>query len=1074
MAGDGSGNARSLHYSPGMIPSPSAAPQTPNNYSASRPFLANNNSPQKPLQDENQILKNDTVKAKGRDTDSCDDPKDADQDAANKAMPRPNRKKVTSHRRARSVGSRRSGPSKEPRPVPNVNNSSSRQSLESSTNTTTDTGGRTSRKLQMSPSVHSRFSDNSVVIQTMTAANECDEKEVCERPRKRRITTDSTTTTTTLDASLTTGALSSSTAQPTTTTNLSSTFFNEVMMRSVQKQSLSSSCCMLAGDEDNDEDDTRNMIDGFSGPSPSLLPNNTKLSSDHEASSTNPPVTPQQQRQDLEPSNNMKNNDGNPKQHNKGPQQLFHTMDAPKPVVAAGASPAALTADSKGGGSFSTPAGKTATASSTTLFTPEGFQMLKYINQAEDSPFQSNIAGLAHETGSANPLQEQQQQTKLRRPEWYQLELQRSSKATAKQVGDPMSSGRVKELNIPLLDWSLKDQVTIEFQGLSSVSSTNHLLSLFLGRSSTILQQARQQPQTTVQSHRNKKGEMEPAPFSTTNHQSKKQEALQQWASSLLYFQYPASDTSIRLGSIPSKKIFAARSSTTNNIHLNTSSSIMMKGNTNTNSTSNSIWKGEGDTMASRSRKLNFPDDVRSRQSAETLLLWKDAANHGPQQHHHHRQQHEDQLKWQDAFWSLYGNWRMAVQQLLKNDIKTKEDCLLSLEDITQTCFYAFGPGHSVLFRVGLQRSQDNNNANSFSWNVDEDEDSDDDSFEGCDVGCVKTTKDKDDKRRQWNFVPEVVFSSSSIATRNQLRQMGATLRFLQTAAEKEGKKDVLASEFSDEEPFWTWLNQPVNDTKAENAAAAATSPSIQAELVALRRAQAMGQTVGADIMVKTKKNQPMAQRRRPRTRDFPPLVVAGDSDCASFAELYLNWCGLFESHEEDGSYSASNLPVLICRPKVGPFLHSSTKELRVQRLSRPGCLGMHIQGFVMPCALRAIMQAIGNVAQATEQQRANSFEKENRTTSTIAAHFRVHKGCEQPSSSVGHGCSIIGGPSTCLFNGGPWLHYGGNDPEHCACRQRLSCQVGDIAIEGKITLDHHQPCWLLSIKVDSHPTLLA
>ena len=737
------------------------------------------------------------------------------------------------------------------------------------------TDGRSSRKLEMmstsstttpftaSADVETQMSLNAKRDYPFSVVNEATMYTSPENGDQTRTSTRVNTTTTTDPSRLPNG--SPNTQHP----SLSSTFFNEVMMRSVQKQAqpMNTSTCHLL----------ENIHPNSSSMDDTDMHNNNSSSKQHGLEDTDclaakggQPSTPQQ-----------------PAVNRKRPRKAASHSDVTKSLP----SPSNATAPAAPVRTLTTPAAKASTATtSNTLFTPEGFQMLKYINQAEDSPFQSNAPITQQQ---AQELQ-QQQEGKTRRKaqsEWHTLKLNTFGSHSKQRHCR-------KRLVLPFLDWSLKDHVTLELEGCPSGFS-NKWLSTFLGRPSTILQQTR------------------PHGYDGQAKTSKKHD---QWAQSLLYWQYPAHDSTInRASSIPNKKVFSSR-----NDH-------------NTNSMSTLRW-GRDDKVASRNLSrsgggLSKPISIRSRQSAEKLLRWKEEA---VQQ----QQQQAMMVEWKDAFWSLYGNWFTECKQLVL-DMKHDRIGHPTLEDVAQTSFYACGAGHSVLFRLSLRTQADDkmNEGRSSLRNTD----CNAELFESS--GADESDEEGSDKEEtapiDWECTPEVIFSSSSLETRTKLRQMGAKLRFLESVNGQE------CDDFVDEEAFWTNLELP-SVAKGEMTATA-TSPSVQAELVALRRAQAMGQTIGADIMVKTKESNQQVGKRRPRPRHLPPLVVRGDTGCASFAELYLNVCGRLSCSQD--LLGSSALPVLLCRRKLGPFLYSSMKQLRVQRLIRPGSQGLQVKGFILPCA---------------------------------------------------------------------------------------------------------------------------
>jgi hypothetical protein len=105
-------------------------------------------------------------------------------------------------------------------------------------------------------------------------------------------------------------------------------------------------------------------------------------------------------------------------------------------------------------------------------------------------------------------------------------------------------------------------------------------------------------------------------------------------------------------------------------------------------------------------------------------------------------------------------------------------------------------------------------------------------------------------------------------------------------------------------------------------------SPTVKADLEALRKAQAYGEVAGADVSIKiktkTKENKPMAQ-----PKDLA-ITISGVDDVASFFEVYLNRLGWVKETIGDALLPRS-LPKLISPREMGPFWHASLKSLETR-----------------------------------------------------------------------------------------------------------------------------------------------
>jgi hypothetical protein len=240
-----------------------------------------------------------------------------------------------------------------------------------------------------------------------------------------------------------------------------------------------------------------------------------------------------------------------------------------------------------------------------------------------------------------------------------------------------------------------------------------------------------------------------------------------------------------------------------------------------------------------------------------------------------------------------------------------------------------------------------------------------------------------------------VVISSSTAALRNKLRDMGVVnMRLL----------DRWDGHSTTEGFQESWLTVPPkskqipssrskggsSDNKADSSQSTSpskaklkssspmemSSPDVRAELTALRRAQALRQTVGASILVSTA--APKSSQGRPVAAPdrIPPLVVAGWDDCATFMDVYLNTLGLQLLEGEGGPASSGgmkdrdgqqdrevDLPTLSCR-HLGPFQHSCMESLSESRGTNGA---VTLRGTILPCAVRELVSSTVRLVKATE-----------------------------------------------------------------------------------------------------------
>jgi len=158
-------------------------------------------------------------------------------------------------------------------------------------------------------------------------------------------------------------------------------------------------------------------------------------------------------------------------------------------------------------------------------------------------------------------------------------------------------------------------------------------------------------------------------------------------------------------------------------------------------------------------------------------------------------------------------------------------------------------------------------------------------------------------------------------------------------------------------------------------------SPGVKADLEALRRAQAFGESAGADIMVKVKKPIQL-QDNEEKQKLSKAVRISGWDNVSLFFEVYLNQYGDVNNNyanggiDEKGTSTISNrtLPLLICRNGLGPFEHASMKRLRLfpvekerepdnneKEVAASGSNTIDICGILLPCAIRKLLLVARN-----------------------------------------------------------------------------------------------------------------
>jgi hypothetical protein len=202
---------------------------------------------------------------------------------------------------------------------------------------------------------------------------------------------------------------------------------------------------------------------------------------------------------------------------------------------------------------------------------------------------------------------------------------------------------------------------------------------------------------------------------------------------------------------------------------------------------------------------------------------------------------------------------------------------------------------------------------------------------------------------------PMVVFSSTTKEMRSNLQSRGVTLHLLRASH---------IHETFDESLFESKKFGHVQELTSSNLMKEDES-LVETDLEAIRRAQAFGETAGADVNVK-------ATSKRQRQGEVPPLYIFGYDDCGAFATILLN-----QVHELE--------PRLISR--MGTFQNSTMKSLVVtrQRTNEENAF-IEILGPILPCAIPAFVRATA----ATMQHHAATEDPIHDDDSGLGSHFFV------------------------------------------------------------------------------------
>jgi hypothetical protein len=241
---------------------------------------------------------------------------------------------------------------------------------------------------------------------------------------------------------------------------------------------------------------------------------------------------------------------------------------------------------------------------------------------------------------------------------------------------------------------------------------------------------------------------------------------------------------------------------------------------------------------------------------------------------------------WQRAFRSLFQKFcdkirgmEMASQLKPNGNDSSSSSPSFFLSFTLDTYFYVMGVDHITLFRIG-----------------------------------------RDHASGIWQ--PSVVMSKTTVAFRESLQKHGvSTIHLLTTKPEKQQTCNETSSRSSATKLFAT--ETPTTTTNP------LLSPSIDADLEALRRAQAFGESAGADVFVKIKKPRPPSVL--PKRNPFQePMTICGWDNVQVFFEVYLNTLGCISPQTSCWWGGEKSLPTLLCHQAMGPFEYSSMKRLQV------------------------------------------------------------------------------------------------------------------------------------------------
>lgn len=203
-------------------------------------------------------------------------------------------------------------------------------------------------------------------------------------------------------------------------------------------------------------------------------------------------------------------------------------------------------------------------------------------------------------------------------------------------------------------------------------------------------------------------------------------------------------------------------------------------------------------------------------------------------------------------------------------------------------------------------------------------------------------------------------------------------------------------------------------------------SPTVKADLEALRKAQAFGEVAGAEVSIKIK-----ARKKGSNAVVVPQnlaITLAGHDDVATFFEVYFNVLGRVQETQEVEGFRL--LPKLVCPRRLGPFWHSSLEFLHARPVKPESVETMpsgilEIQGdVILPCLIRRLV-ALSASQLSSRLQSIPSTESEPLTIRSpskdgVGSHYMVFHTIEEAKRNLTRMKSLTLGleRTSILFNG--------------------------------------------------------
>lgn len=400
----------------------------------------------------------------------------------------------------------------------------------------------------------------------------------------------------------------------------------------------------------------------------------------------------------------------------------------------------------------------------------------------------------------------------------------------------------------------------------------------------------------------------------------------------------------------------------------------------------------------------------------EDHCWWGEQATVHEDSHHAHNLPLRE---WQQATQSLFSNYRRRALQFKTTNNSSAKALVL------ETYFYCIGQDHSVLFRTEAAAGS---NA----------------------------------------IVPVVLVSSTSESFRKLLDDNGMStdtgtekMRWLESIPEREAseRKKITAA---------------IQKNKRLFNKAVLMSPGVKADLEALRRAQAFGESAGADVFVKVDKKLLSVKDDDAKKILLPKaLRISGWDNVSLFFEVYRNRLGdVMGTNEAMGRSTLPNqrLPLLLCPNTEGlcQFEHASMKQLRFFPVevipvessgNQGGTVGtserhsyngnsIDVSGILLPCTIRKLLLLTRK--KLLEDENHFSFSKQKtqvKDEPDSSRYVVLHSTRSKPTrASRRSPQSFAGGVSgTLLFNQGKRRRIKSGDTDNDYGEHMFECSYGKV-----------------------------